>query len=96
MTPVLPLSQRERMAQILSAAAYGLARVGACGDCLVIRRQCPGCKQANADVARLNTAIGAVRDAVTDIAAIAAYTACVLTMPGLEDGTIATAAGGAQ
>lgn len=95
MTPVLPLSQRERMAQILSAAAHGLARPENCGDCLEKRRQCEACKRSAADVTVLNRAAGAVRDALTAAGAMAAYAGCVLGLAGLEDGTSATAAGGA-
>jgi hypothetical protein len=77
MVPVKPLSQRERMAQILSAAAYGLARVGMCEDCTETRGLCSGCEQANADVAAFNAAIGAVEDAPTEAAALAAYFDCL-------------------
>jgi phosphoribosylformylglycinamidine (FGAM) synthase-like enzyme len=78
---------RERLISLLDAMVYGLHPEDECKACAdAIADRCEECEQAFADVDALNTAITAVQDAATGIAAIAAYDSCLLSLAGITSG----------
>jgi phosphoribosylformylglycinamidine (FGAM) synthase-like enzyme len=79
---------RERLISLLDAMVCGLHPEDECKACAdAITDRCEECEQAFTDVDALNTAITAVQDAATDIAAIAAYDTCLLSLAGITAGT---------